>query len=395
MNRLFLYKTVPALILSIVVILLSAAHSVRAEETGEHDEPAAKLGIVALGTERSYFTLTLAAGESQEVEFEVHNRGSLDGEANIYLANIGTLINGGINPAASDETLGSVTLWADLSDEVLTIPAGERIVRSFMVTVPEDAQPGEYATSLVMQEAQEDSVLSQGGIGINTVTRRAIAVAITVPGPAQPELAINSVEHRASVDRSIIAFAVESTGNMRLKPKGEFTIADSDGVELARAPVEYRTIYTGTSTTLEVSINSLLLPGDYTVSLSLIDPRHEGFTAESGPLTMTVPEPEEALPTEQKPTGIDIEQTPGAGVIDASIGSLPGWLLVVIISASVLLGALAATGILISAHRRRLTPPNNSSLPPVSGASRPGTVKRLVPPTRPRGHGTPADDETT
>jgi hypothetical protein len=85
-----------------------------------------------------------------------------------------------------------------------------------------------------------------------------------------------------------VTFDVRNAGNTHLKPAGEFVLTDASGVEIDRRSVSMDRFYASTATTLAVSFDHLLAPGDYSASLTLTDPQ-TGATAEIAQTPVTVP----------------------------------------------------------------------------------------------------------
>jgi hypothetical protein len=268
-------------ILTLLLASLASATGAYAEGSG------VKLGIKPVGLPGSYFTLNLAPGERQIFTVELGNFGADAVSARTYAADVYTIVNGGFGAKLDGEPTSGPTRWLDYTTDTLNLPPGTGINRSFAVAVPADTAPGEYITSLVLQHASADSVTTSGNVGIRQVTRQVIAVAITVPGPRAPGLEIGDATYRTVAGSSTIAIAVRNTGNVRLKPDGEFILRDASGAEVSRYPIAMDSVYAGTATFVEIPFAGRLDPGTYTASLSLTDPV-EQVQAVSQPSAVTV-----------------------------------------------------------------------------------------------------------
>jgi hypothetical protein len=137
------------------------------------------------------------------------------------------------------------------------------------VTVPLDAGPGEYITSLVIEN--DDPVRSDAGVAFDQIVRQAIAVVITVPGVRAPELVLGEAHQEIVTGRSIVKIAVENSGNIRLKPLVAFVLRDATRTEISRATFQMDTFYARTDTFVAVPLGALLPPGTYTIELNLSD----------------------------------------------------------------------------------------------------------------------------
>lgn len=260
----------------------------------------AKLSLKPVGVQGGYFTLTMNPGETRQLTVELLNSGGATTPARTYPADAYTLVNGGFGARLDGQPTSGTTRWIDYQAETLDLAPGKPVTRTFHVAVPAGTKPGEYLTSLVIQHARPVSGSDNGGISLSQVVRQVIAVSIDVPGPRTPALAIGGVSDKTAGGKSVIRFEVDNPGNVRLKPAGEFTLADSTGAELSHAPVRMDSVYAGDRTALEIPLDRLLDPGDYVASLSLKDAT-TGAQAASGPLRLTVTKPVE--PTAVAGTG--------------------------------------------------------------------------------------------
>lgn len=153
-----------------------------------------------------FFDLTMRAGETRNLEVELANVGSAPIAARTYAADVYTIINGGFGARLRDEPQTGTTLWLDYSTDVLQLPAGQGIRRTFTITVPAAAEPGEYITSLVLEN--DEPIRGSGDVAIDQVVRQATAVVITVPGPRTPALVIGAASHKVVAEKSVVAVAL-------------------------------------------------------------------------------------------------------------------------------------------------------------------------------------------
>jgi hypothetical protein len=203
--------------------------------------------------------------------------------------------------------------------------------------VPADAVPGEYITSLVLEN--EDPFLQPGPLTVNQVVRQAVAVVVTVPGQRSPGLAIGSASHKVVAGISVVAVAVDNTGNIRLKPVVTFALLDVDGTLVSQTTVPMDTFYARTSTLVEVPLGVRLPGGHYTIRFSVEDSA-EGVGARENAISLSV----EAV--SDGPDGGAV--APGGPLIFDGGGMTPGgWI------AIVLVGLLLAAGCVGIVHARR------------------------------------------
>lgn len=188
-----------------------------------------------------------------------------------------------------DEQTGA-TNWLSFESETMDLPPGEAVDRTFTVAVPGDAEPGDYISSIVIQNSDPQEIDS-GGADFSQTVRQGVAVAIDVPGERSPSMEIGEIEHTVSGDRSVVLIDVENTGTTHLRPAGEFTLLDDAGEPLASSSPWLDTVYAGTSAELEVQFESELPPGEYGVSIELTDDETGAqASVEAEPLTVADPD---------------------------------------------------------------------------------------------------------
>lgn len=258
-------------------------------------EPTVKLSITPDGISGSYFELTMAPGETRELAVLIGNHGTATVPVRTYAADVYTIVNGGFGARLSGEPTGETTSWVQYQSEVLSIEPGTGIRRTFTVTVPLDATPGERITSLVVQN--DEPVSTGTGVVIRQVLRQAVAVAITVPGPLVPGLRIGAARHGEVAGRSVLAVEVENIGNVRLRPTAEFTLTDGAGKVVSTARLPMGSFYAGTATLVELPLAALLLPGPYRIALTLAD-AERSVQGEARDLPLVVAAPPAAEPAE-------------------------------------------------------------------------------------------------
>ena len=122
-----------------------------------------RLSITPVGVAGSYFTLTAAPGTRPSLTVQLRNAGAGAVSARTFAADAYTLVNGGFGARLDGEATSGTTAWLDYAPQTLDLTAGASVQRSFVVAVPADAAPGEYLTSLVIQNAEP--VTGSGGQG--------------------------------------------------------------------------------------------------------------------------------------------------------------------------------------------------------------------------------------
>jgi hypothetical protein len=299
-----------------------------------------KLVLQPVGQPGPYFDLSMRAGETRRLDVRIANDGTAAIAARTYAADVYTIVNGGFGGRLRGEPQTGTTRWLDYTTNVVQLAPGEGTDESFTVAVPAGTAPGEYITSLVLENDQP--LVGDGSVALNQVMRQAVAVVVTVPGKRSPGLSIGEAIHTVAGGRSTVSVVVENTGNTRLKPTGTFTLLDAEGAQISEASVPMDTIYAGTPTAIEVPLAALLAPGRYTVSLRLEDAAQKVRVEKDGIAFEVVAQP---------------ESTPGIGVVPAltdvnqnSPGGVPllNWAVALVMALS-----LAFVVTLVAVARRR------------------------------------------
>lgn len=270
------------LLLALAASLAVAVPVARAEESGFRPV------LVPVGYEGPYFQLTMAPGEEQVLRVEVGNAGTEATPMRTYAADVYTIVNGGFGARLFGEPKTGSTLWLQYPDELLELPAGTSVEREVLVQVPEDAVPGEHISSLVVEN--RDPIGAGGEVAVNQIIRQAIAVAITIPGPADPGLEIGAAAHVLAGDRSLVRVELRNTGNVRLRPTADMRITGPGGASVASTTIQLDSFYAFTGTLLEVDLALLLAPGRYTVDVNARD-EATGAQAEALDLVFDVDAP--------------------------------------------------------------------------------------------------------
>jgi hypothetical protein len=276
-----------------------------------------QLGIRPAGTEGTYFSITLNAGESEELTVELGNFGKQPIRARTYAADVYTLINGGFGVKSATDPVSGATTWLDYTTTELNLEPGQRVQRAFSVVVPPDTPPGEYLTSLVIENADPVAIGNgEGNVQFNQIIRQAIAVAIDVPGPRQARLEILSARYEVLPAYARLLVDIRNSGNLRVRPSGKIFLY-KNGEEIAQYPISLDSVYAGTETAIEVMLVKALSPGEYTVSVVLQDKKHK-LKVKSEPVPLTVA----AMDDSGTPQGVEItsftveeQRAPGSNVL--------------------------------------------------------------------------------
>ncbi len=305
-------------------------------------ESPAKLGIKPAGSDDAYFTLTLNPGDSKQLTVALTNLGPATMGARTYAADAYSLINGGFGVRLHDEPVEGTARWLEYPSETIDLESAATVTRTATLTVPSNTGPGEYIASLAIETAEPIPISDSGNAVVKQIVRQAIPVMITIPGERTPGLEIGDASYRLVADMPSVVFPVVNTGNVHLKPPGEFVLKDARGSEVSRLPITMGSVYAHDTTSAEIPLAQPLKPGQYTASLSLADSK-ESVQVSSGPRTFTVSD--EQASTSQ-PVGSGSQRAP----VKQATSAIPGWLLPALLGSVVT--ALVAAGVAFQLKRR-------------------------------------------
>jgi hypothetical protein len=247
-------------------------------------EPPVALTLIPVQQSGSYFDLTMSPGTSRALAVELVNASQQPTAARYYAADAYTLVNGGFGARATDQPRDGATAWLDFPTTRTTLAPGTT-TQNFTVTVPATAAPGDYVTSLVIENASP--ITQPGAEGIAQTIRSAIAVSIHVPGAAHPAALLGAITYETSGTRDQLEVPIANTGNVRIAPQANLTLTDSANSVRWSHSIRLGSIYAGTATELQTALPTTLPAGRYTVEMTLTDQSH-GLATARARSTMTI-----------------------------------------------------------------------------------------------------------
>ncbi len=232
-------------------------------------DPPIQLAAAPVDEQGQFFERSLPPGGSAELVIDLANYGEGAVRARTFAADVYSIINGGFGARLRDEPISGTTTWLDYPTQVLDIGPGEAVRRTFTVTVPAGTEPGEYLSSIVVEN--EEPLISGEGMAFNQFVRTAIAVAVVVPGPAEAAAELGEARHSFLDGRSVVGVAINNVGDLLLRPAGSFRIVTEAGDPVDDRMVAMDSVYAHTSTWLEVVLVRPLAPGRYLARVELTD----------------------------------------------------------------------------------------------------------------------------
>ena len=299
-------------------------------------DPSIKLAAEPVGEQGQFFHRSLQPGEAAELIVDLANYGEAPVHARTFAADVYSIINGGFGARLRDEPTSGTTTWLAYPTQVLDIEPGQAVRRAFTVTVPDSTEPGEYITSIVIEN--EEPLVSGEGLAFNQFVRTAIAVSIVVPGPGEVAVELGEARHSFLDLRSVVGVAVHNHGDLLVRPVGTFGIVTEAGDPIDNRQVSMDSVYAHTSTWLEVVLDGPLAPGRYLAKVDLADASRGGPVSGERPFVVGEDGTLRAVDPATAPTDtIDLPivgsvPRPDGTVLPFIIGSLIGGLAVALVA---------------------------------------------------------------
>ncbi|MFD5619090.1 hypothetical protein [Streptomyces yangpuensis] len=157
-----------------------------------------------------HFGYALKAGARIEDSAVIYNESDEARIFHVYGADVANAAGGGLAPAQEGRQMRAVGAWLkpDSEASVTVQPKNKATVR-FSLTVPDGTPPGSHLGSLVT--ALRTPAVSGG---VNTETRIARLVEVTVPGTADLQVSLTELEHRPASGGEEFTVTVRNTGNV-------------------------------------------------------------------------------------------------------------------------------------------------------------------------------------
>ena len=212
------------------------------------------------GNDGEYFSLEAEPGSSHQLAVVLGNADDEPLDLLTYVNDVVPMVNGGFAVAEESVPPSGTATWIDFSAEALNFGPGEGVERTFSVSVPPDAAPGQYIAGIVLQTL--DPIEVEGSAMFQQIIRKTIAVFITVPGPTSSSFELGEPVIEQAGESHILMVPVSNTGNVLVRPAGEALLKDGSGTAVMTAPVAMGSVYAGIATSLALPLQADLPPGD-------------------------------------------------------------------------------------------------------------------------------------
>ncbi|MDO9353435.1 MAG: DUF916 domain-containing protein [Solirubrobacteraceae bacterium] len=215
----------------------------------------------------TYFKLKLKPGETYKGRLLVISSAKEDARLRVYSVDGLTGNTSGTVYSNIDDPRKDASLWITPRKKVLRLPGKQDKKVGFDVKVPEDATPGDHVGGVALQLADQEK--TKGQFAITQITRVAIAVQITVEGPAAAALAPTGLALKALPGTQIPSVTVDlaNTGQLLCRPNLAVELSQDD-VVLGTVSRQLDTILPGKTIPYPLSWAKPLTAGKYSAKAS-------------------------------------------------------------------------------------------------------------------------------
>lgn len=239
-------------------------------------------------TDGARIVAEITPGESKDVTIWIGNYGAENLPVVAFTSDISTKINGGLDMDDEGSEQHPPTTWVDFPTQEYDIAPQKEMSRTFTVSVPADAAPGEYVVPLAVETINSYEVPGAGQI--RQKIRKVLTLYIVVPGDYKAAFSLGEPTVEFVTGGAAIQVPIDNEAQTTIRLAGEIVVKDDGGGTVVDAPINLAAIYGMDDTSLLYRLESLPPPGDYLISVTLTD-GVSGVSASFENKTLVVPEP--------------------------------------------------------------------------------------------------------
>lgn len=188
------------------------------------------------GAERPNFAYSLPPGGTLTDAIVLTNKGDAPLALDVYAADGFLTPDGTLDLLEAGEQSAALGAWVEVASPQVVVEPGASVEVPFTLTVPADAQPGDYAAGVV------STLLVENAAGVSVDRRLGSRMHVRVGGDLAPALLVSGVDvdYRAGANPVVpgsatVTFTVTNTGNARIAPAEEVEVAGLLGLGGVRA----------------------------------------------------------------------------------------------------------------------------------------------------------------
>lgn len=188
----------------------------------------------AEGSGRPNFAYDLLPGATVEDGFLVTNRGAAPITLDVYAADGFLTADGSLDLLPRAEASTELGSWVALDADTITLAAGETVEVPFEIVVPSTVQPGDYAAGVVasMSVESDTGVITERRLGSRMHVRidGDIAAALSV---TDMRIDYHGELNPFAAGAATVTFTLSNTGNARIAPNGAVDLSGLFGLGAA------------------------------------------------------------------------------------------------------------------------------------------------------------------
>ena len=215
----------------------------------------------------SFFKLEGKPGETLRARVRLQSTSRRDRTVLLTGADARTAAAGGLDFGQYGETRSSrgTSRWLELSRSRVRLPAGGVVDVPFSVRVPTSARSGEHFAGVVAFQRPPQAKDGGPKFQLRFVSRVAVTVQVTVPGPRRPALELKDKRVAIAPTGASLALDLRNSGNTLIpKTTGRVTVRQK-GRDLFNRSVQIDAFVPDTGVTYTVPWKGVPVEGEYEV----------------------------------------------------------------------------------------------------------------------------------
>jgi hypothetical protein len=187
---------------------------------------------------KSWFIYTLNPGEIKKSKVDIKNDSDQPVDLKIYPVEATTTKDGSFAPQSEDAIKNGVGSWINMSVNGLTLNPKEIKTVDFIITVPQNAEPGDHMGAIIIQNNKTERNTS-----VQIINRLGARIYITVPGEKNNKLEIETFDKTMDKGKVVFQLTLANQGNTRITPKGEIEIKNKAGYLIDKIDLTQREVF--------------------------------------------------------------------------------------------------------------------------------------------------------
>ena len=215
---------------------------------------------------RAYFIRNVPRGGAFADSVIVTNAGAKPVTLRVYPVDGLTGATSGVVYGNRQDKLHGAGLWVTPAASTVTVAANSQLTVGFTVHVPSGAGVGQHLAGIALEDAHAGK--SSGRFSVTEVLRTVVGIEVTVPGPSQPRLRLESfsIAPIQGTTYPSVVVNLTNTGTNLCKPALAVALTGPSGVQSATRRLD--TVLPGSSIPYPFVWPHSLAAGNYTANIT-------------------------------------------------------------------------------------------------------------------------------